>query len=360
MKMTCLGTVSVGSLVLCAALPAGAQESFRGVTDQVNKRVVKLFGAGGFKGLASYGTGILVSPRGDILTLNNHLLDTQDLRLHLYDGRKFHAKVIAKEPALDVALVRIIDYKTDDLPYFDFAKECQKPVAEPGDWVLAFSNQFRIANREEPMSVQRGVVSAYCKLHGRRGTFDAPFAGEVYFVDAITNNPGAAGGVLTTRKGELLGILGRELRNRLSDTWINYAVPLQAKADIRREGKAATVDMATFVAEAMKGTYRQSDKKPKIKGAGVSTGIVFVPNVVERTPPYVEEIVPGSPAAAAGLRPDDLLVYLDGELVSTITVFHELLAKYRPGDEIRLEVQRDNQLVGIKLKLGKPLKTRTK
>jgi serine protease Do len=355
-----VGPLAAVAVVFGAGMPARAQESFRGVTDQVNRRLVKIYGAGGFKSLAAYGTGILVSPRGHFLTVNNPLLDTSDLRVHLYDGRKFHAKVIAREPALDVALC-LVDYKGEDLPCFDFAKECQKPLAEPGDWVLAFSNQFRIANREEPMSVQRGVVEAYCKLHGRRGVFDAPYSGEVYFIDAITNNPGAAGGALTTCKGELLGVVGRELRNRLSDTWINYAVPLQAKAKIKREGKAAMVDVATFVREAIKGAYKQSDVKVKKKGSiGVYTGIVLVPNVVERTPPYVEEVVAGSPAAAAGLRPDDLIVYMDGELVSTITIFHDLLTNYRPGDEVRLEVQRDNQLVGVRLKLARPLKAKNK
>ena len=68
------------------------------------------------------------------------------------------------------------------------------------------------------------------RLRGRRGVFDAPFSGEVYFLDVVACNHGAAGGIVTNRKGELLGILGRELRNTLTDTWINYAIPIQAKA----------------------------------------------------------------------------------------------------------------------------------
>ncbi len=46
------------------------------------------------------------------------------------------------------------------------------------------------------MSVQRGVVSAFTKMHGRRGVFEFPYTGDVYVVDAITNNPGAAGSAL--------------------------------------------------------------------------------------------------------------------------------------------------------------------
>src|SRR6266545_1227925 len=77
---------------------ASAQESFADVAAQVNKKVVKLFGAGGFQGLASYGTGVLVSPDGYILTVASHMLVTQDLRVHLYDGRRYHAKVVVAEP----------------------------------------------------------------------------------------------------------------------------------------------------------------------------------------------------------------------------------------------------------------------
>src|SRR5262249_54736893 len=82
--------------------------------------------------------------------------------------------------------------------------------------------------------VQRGVISGYSKLPLRRGIFEAPYSGEVYVIDAITNNPGAGGGVITSRKGELLGLIGKELRNNLTDTWINYAVPIQATAKATR------------------------------------------------------------------------------------------------------------------------------
>src|SRR5439155_12658593 len=109
--------------------------------------------------------------------------------------------------------------QVEDLPHFDFLASATARRANPGDWVLAFSNQFRIANRDEPMSVQRGVIAAYAKLPLQRGVFEAPYQGDVYVLDAITNNPGAAGGALTTRTGELIGVIGKELRNSLSNTW---------------------------------------------------------------------------------------------------------------------------------------------
>src|SRR5271155_4573066 len=108
-------------LLLCAVSRVPAQEPFTPVVNEVNKKMVKLFGAGGFKGLPSYGTGFLVSPTGHILTINNHILTTQDLRVHLFDGRVLRAKVIAREPELDLALCKI-EEEVKGLPYFDISK----------------------------------------------------------------------------------------------------------------------------------------------------------------------------------------------------------------------------------------------
>src|SRR5438270_12682735 len=235
-------------LGVAAALGAGgtarAEGSFAGVTEAVNKKLVKLFGAGGLRGLPAYGTGIVVSRDGYILTVYSHILDTSDLRVHMYDGTRYHAKVAAIEPELDVALVKIdkkdLDLKEDE--YFDVAEAAKRPPAEAGTGVLAFSNQFEIATRDEPLSVQRGVVASYSKLYGRLGIFEATYRGDVYVIDAITNNPGAGGGVITTRRGELLAMIGKELRNELTNNWINYAIPFNASVEVPdKEGKKVQV-----------------------------------------------------------------------------------------------------------------------
>lgn len=348
------------ALLLGTGAAARAQNSFTPVVAEVNKKMVKLFGAGGFKGLPSYGSGILVSPKGYILTANNHILATTNLRVHLYDGRLYHAKVIAREPELDVALVKI-EEEVDFLPHFDFAKEAARPLAQPGDWALALSNAFQIALRDEPMTVQRGVIAAHAELRGRRGVFEAPFAGEVYFVDAIACNPGAAGGALVNRKGELLGVLGRELKNTLSDTWINYAVPIQAVVEVRREKeeKLAKVSMADFVRDAIAGKYKQSaDVKRKREDKGGFHGITLVVNATSAVPPYVEEIAADSPAAKAGLRPDDLIVYANGEHVPTIRLFRDVMSQFGPNDTVQLQVQRGNRLLSVQLKLAERPKAR--
>lgn len=351
--MRCLGA----AFVLAAAGMLFAQNPVTDTARDVNKKLVKLFGAGGFKGLPSYGTGILVSPKGYILSVNNHILTTSDLRVHLYDGRSYHAKVAAREPDLDLAVLKI-EEEVDFLPHFEIDKEAARPMAEPGDSILALSNCFKVATRDEPLSVQRGVVAAYTDLRGKRGFFDAPFAGEVYFIDAIANNPGSAGGAIVNRKGDLLGIIGRELKNSLTDTWINYAVPVQAKVDyVDDEKKTQTTTVAKFVEQVMAGKFVARDKTKKEEQGGF-TGLVLVPNAVSATPPYVEEILPNSPAAEAGLKPDDLIVYVEGELVPTISAYRNVVKYIPPGTEIKVDVQRGTRLMNFKLKIADPPKVK--
>ncbi|HMC64129.1 MAG TPA: trypsin-like peptidase domain-containing protein [Gemmataceae bacterium] len=346
----------IGTSAIFFAPAARADQPFADIADQVNKKLVKLFGSGGFRGLASYGSGMLVSPDGYVLTVATHLIETQDLRVHLYDGRRYQAKVIVSEPELDVALLKLEN--VEDLPYFDIPQAGKRPLAQAGDWVLAFSNQFQIATRDEPMSVQRGVIASHSKLHGRRGIHEAVYQGDVYVIDAITNNPGAGGGVITTRKGELLGIIGRELRNSLTETWINYAVPIAAKVEIREAGdKLRTVSIPEFVDQAMRGKYKPIQRKEPREGPGGYHGIVLVPNVVDRTPPFIEDILPGSPAAKAGLRPDDLIVYVDGEQVISVKAFNMAMSRIQPGQTVTLEIRRSDReskaekLVTVKLPL---------
>jgi len=349
--LLCLAGLAVG------AGAARADDSVADLARKINPKMVKVFGSGGFKGLPSYGTGLVVSSDGYILTSCNHLLDTQDLRVHLYDGAKYHAKLVASEPLLDVALIKIGDDKdkVEDLPYIDLEEAARKPVVEPGSNILAFSNEFNIATRDEPMSVQHGTIAAYTALPLSRGTSQALMTGNVYVIDAITNNPGAAGGIVTTRKGELIGLIGKELRNDLTNTWVNYAIPLSASAKAKEEDpdKKETIERTVTILDLLreKEKYRQLVRADKEKKGGGYTGLILVPNVVDRTPPYVEEVIPESPAHKAGLKPDDLIVYVGGLPVVSIAMFKDLLENYQPKDEIQLEVRRGDKLETIKLTL---------
>src|SRR5436189_2463255 len=101
---------------LQAVAPAMAAEPGERVIDQVSRRVVKIFGAGGIRGLYAYSTGFLVSPKGHLVTVWSHVLDDQSVTVVLHDGRKFEGKILGAEPQLDLAVLKI---DADDLPYFD-------------------------------------------------------------------------------------------------------------------------------------------------------------------------------------------------------------------------------------------------
>jgi S1-C subfamily serine protease len=130
--------------------------------------------------------------------------------------------LVGADPRIEIAILKI---PVEDVPYFSLD---QAQPLDVGDRVLAFSNLFGVAMGDEPASVQHGNVSIKTSLSARRGAFETPYDGPVYVLDAMTNNPGAAGGVLTNLRGELAGILGKELRNTLNNTWLNHAVPIDA------------------------------------------------------------------------------------------------------------------------------------
>ncbi len=332
--------------LLALAVPAYADNSFAQVAADVNKRVVKVFGAGGFRGITHYCSGVLVSPDGYILTVYSPTLDSQEVRVHLFDGSRHDATLVAAEPQMDVALLKIKD--SDKLllglPYFDLSKPI--PEVAPGNWVLALSNLFEIATRDEPVSVQRGVIAAIAPLATRRGADEMNYKGTVYILDAITNNPGSHGGALVNRKGELIGLIGKELRNSQTFTWVNYGMPLK--------------DLTKFVEEAKAGKYKPIARPDPTKfvDKGAKHGIQLVFDAVDRTPPYIEAVQSGSPAAKAGLKPDDLIVFLrvpggeDGmrleeRVIGSVKVFKEVMGHVDPGNKVTVIVRRGNQLLSF-------------
>jgi serine protease Do len=175
------------------------------------------------------------------------------------------------------------------------------------------------------------------------------------------NNPGSPGGALTDRDGNLLGVIGRELRNTQTETTLNYAIPITAKVDVqvlvkgkdKEEEKTITLSLPEFVDKGMKGEYQVAKRERPPPGEGGWTGIIFVPNILDRTPAYVEDVIPDSPAAKAGLRPDDLISFVDGEPVISIDALREYLkVRTRPGTKIRLEVRRGETLETVEMTLG--------
>lgn len=306
----------------------GLSDSTSETIAQVQPRVVKIYGAGGFRGMEAYQTGFLISPDGHILTAWSYVLDTDNPTVILNDGRRFQAKLLGADPRLEVAVLKI---EASELPAFNLDEAVS---AQSGTRVLAFSNLFNVATGSEPVSVQRGVVSIQTNLEARRGVFETPYRGPVYVLDVATNNPGAAGGALVTRRGQLLAMLGKELRNARNNTWLNYAIPIESlRESVKqiREGR--------FVAGK-----DDSTKKPERPVTLVALGLVLVPDVVERTPPYVDRVLARSPAASAGLRSDDLIVLVNDRLVPSCKALRDELAHLEYEAQVTLTVLRPEGL----------------
>jgi serine protease Do len=324
-------------LVLLACPAAASAQSFPDTIDAVAPKVVKIYGAGGLKNLYPYGTGFLVSPQGHIATVWSHILGADSVTVVLNDGRRFEGKVVGAEPPLDLAVLKI---EGENLPYFDLS---QTATAGVGSRVLAFSNVFKVASGNEAVSVLHGVISSRTTLTARRGVCEAPYSGPVYIVDAITNNPGAGGGVLTTWDGRLLGMLGKELRDSRNNTWVNYVVPIGELSDM--------------IQQISTGQFRsrpKSDEDPEVqlrRYSAIDFGLVMVPDVVVRTPPYVDRVVAGSLAETAGLKSNDLVLFVGETLVPSHRILRDELGRLEAGDRLKLVVRRGNQLVTVELQV---------
>ncbi|MGB7326960.1 MAG: serine protease, partial [Rubripirellula sp.] len=200
---------------------AAAQDSLAPWSRDAQRRVAKVYGAGGLKGLEAYQSGFLVSPDGHIATAWSYVLDVDPI-VQLDDGRRFESKIVGFEPALELAVLKI---DASELPYFPVPADTS---VQWGDPVIAISNLFNIATGDEPASVMQGSVAAVTQLDARRGTFKTPYRGDVLILDLIANNPGAAGGAVVDAKGNLVGMLGKELRDTATGVWLNYALPASA------------------------------------------------------------------------------------------------------------------------------------
>ena len=133
---------AVALAVACLLAGAGAARasdgaaSFVDVARQVQPKVVKLYGAGGLRGLEAYQSGLLISGKGHVLTVWSYVLDADEVTVVLDDGRRFTAKHVAADPLTEIAVLKF-DPGDEDVPHFDLAAAA---TAEPGARVLAFSN----------------------------------------------------------------------------------------------------------------------------------------------------------------------------------------------------------------------------
>jgi S1-C subfamily serine protease len=101
------------------ALPTLQAASLHDTIRDAQRKVVKIYGAGGLSGLEAYQSGILISPEGDVLTVQSYVLDTDDLAIVLDDGRKLKAELLGTDPIRELAVLKLNVEDDETFPYFD-------------------------------------------------------------------------------------------------------------------------------------------------------------------------------------------------------------------------------------------------
>ena len=303
------------------------------VIRSVQEKVVKIYGAGGIAGLESYQTGVLVSPEGHVLTAWSTVLDADSVVVVTTQGQRVDATLVGVDPALEIAVLKA---DLTDMPFFSLKEAAD---AELGSRVLAVTNLFGIATGNEAPSVQKGSVLAKSDLKERRGRSGVVYQGPIYVVDAMTNNPGAAGGALTDWNGNLVGLVGKELRDQQTNTWLNYAIPVQQLKD-----SVAALVAGKSVAKA--DTTKQMVDNPHEL---IAMGIILVPDVLVKTPAYVDRVTPDSSAARAGIQPDDLIIMVENQRIDSQSKLRSLLGTLNRADPLSIMIQRGAELKQLKL-----------
>ncbi len=365
--------ITVFALLACGGGPSRAG-GFDMAISAVAPRVVKLYGLRGGKE-PGYGTGVIVSQDGLVLTVFSLLIDARQIRAVASDGTPYSAAVVHRDRKRQLALLQLSQMsRAGDagfhprgsaqpenrsqlrLPFFDLSVEAE---LRPGDWVLAAGNPFKVAQGAEPVSVVHGVFSARTRLDARRRLKDFPYRGDVLVIDAITSNPGAPGGALVNLDGRFVGMVGREVISNLTHTHFNYAVPrdvlqaylVEATATANDEFLMAGSDSAAG-AQVTQRKLTRSDShaidhpnEPAPFDPGIRMSRVGYRQVL----PFVERVRSGSPAQEAGVRKDDLILSVNGKSVSDVAAFDTSLARLMPNEAIDLVIRRGRIIVSVRI-----------
>lgn len=270
------------------------QNWFKPIIDATQPKLVKVSGAGAGN-VDAYASGVIVSGDGKIIAPQGVFLDGNQVQVMLADGRPFPATVVRRDRRLQLAYLQI-EGETPD--YFQLSDQA---IGDQGDWVVAISNAFKVADKSEPLSVMLGVISLRTSIDAKLNDRDVAYSGPLVLIDAITSNPGAAGGAVVNREGQLVGMIGKIIDSTDTNTRLNYAVP---QAELLRFLKGEAGDPQ--VTEAVEA------------GNPLDLGIRIFTLSGRTAAPYVDKVDKGGLAQVAGIRPDDLVISINGEKVSSV------------------------------------------
>lgn len=282
------------------------------------------------------GSGFIISEDGMILTNKHVVLDEEaEYTVLTNDGGKFPAKVLAKDPNQDLAIIKIEkqDYSFPTVQLGDSSN------IKIGQTVIAIGN----ALGEFRNTISVGVISGLGRTVTAGGGTFVETIEDVIQTDAAINK-GNSGGPLLNLKGEVIGI---NTATVLEAQNISFSIPVnKAKRDIEQVKSLGKIVYPfigvyyTLITSELKEKYNL----PFDYGAWIGR---------DKNGEATKEVVlAGSPAEKVGLKKDDIILELNNEKITTENSLAEIILKYNPDDKVTLKISRDNQEKNIEITLG--------
>jgi serine protease Do len=274
------------------------------------------------------GSGFIVDRSGIILTNNHVVAGADEVMVQLADNRRFSARVLGTDPPTDVAVIRL-DKPPHDLQAVTLGDSDRVRV---GDYVLAIGNPLGLGQ-----TVTMGIVSAKNRIIGEKlGDVDPRYEDFIQTDAAI--NQGNSGGPLFNFRGEVIGI---------NSAIINPGVAMNV-------GFAIPINLARQVADQIRKSGRVA------RGfIGVSAEDFTPERAAEMHIPYVagaliNAVGRGSPAAAVGLQPNDVVTELGGKPIEGYRRLLATVALLRPGEKAKLVFFRQGRRSEAVVTVGAP------
>ena len=261
------------------------------------------------------GSGVIISKDGYIVT-NNHVIDGADeINVKLHDGREMKGRVIGADPTTDLALIKI---EGDDFPAIVVGNSDNLKV---GEWVLAVGDSFNLGS-----TVTAGVVSAKSRGLGANQV-------ESFIQTDAAINQGNSGGALVNAKGELVGINAMLYSPTGAYSGYGFAIPVsimtKVVTDLKQYGTVQRALLGIGGRDMGNEVYPDEIRKEQ-KELGATEGVQVV------------EVTEGGSADGI-LQKNDVILKLNDGKVKTMADLQGMLAKYRPGDKVKVTVLRDKK-----------------
>jgi S1-C subfamily serine protease len=256
------------------------------------------------------GSGVIWDAKGRIVTNNHVVTGATGVRVQLASGVKLPAKVMGTDALTDLAIV-LVDRA--GLPAAEFADH----LPRVGDLAIAIGSPLGLAN-----TASAGIVSALHRDLPSGGTI--PSLVDLLQTDAAIS-PGNSGGALAGIDGRVIGINVAYLPPAANAVSIGFAIPAPTVRDIIPQliehGKAEHASLGVVPAPV-------TEELSRWLKLGVDDGVLVL------------RVSGQSPAARAGIRRGDVIVFLDGEPIKTVEDLYAALRKHKPGDTVSVTVVR--------------------